>query len=311
MRVMVLGGSGFIGNAVCQSLADAGHRVISFDVEHPANCDKRISYITGDFFDYRALIESAKRVNCVIHGVSTVNPGNSNVKIEAGYSKDLMQSIRLLEYCAETGKRVIFLSSGGTVYGRATVVPTPEDTPLNPINHYGAVKACIENAMCAFSIQNHAAMLVARISNPYGPGQDYRRGVGFIDAAVRRALAGETIEIWGDGQTIRDYIHISDVARILTALVTYEGDQRVFNIGTGVGSSQIEVLSILQNMGLSPCVKFLPGRTVDIPISILNNSRILPLVQNGFISLESGVKDYVDWLSRHLACSSFVPAQAG
>lgn len=88
--------------------------------------------------------------------------------------------------CIKKNIRVIFLSSGGTVYGIQDEQPIVENAIASPINHYGAVKLCIETVIKTFNKQLHTKMIIARISNPYGPGQDYNKGVGFIDAALKK-----------------------------------------------------------------------------------------------------------------------------
>ena len=123
----------------------------------------------------------------------------------------MIESIRLFSYLLGTKKKLIFLSSGGTVYGNQKIQPIKEDVMALPINHYGNVKLCIENTMRVFNTQMHSKMLIARISNPYGPGQDFNKGVGFIDAAIKKAMLGDVLEIWGNGDTVRDYIYIDDV----------------------------------------------------------------------------------------------------
>ena len=112
-------------------------------------------------------------------------------------------------------------------------------------------------------------MLVARISNPYGPGQDYHKGVGFIDAAIKRALANETIEIWGDGKVVRDYIYIDDVCKMLYKLIDYKGEYEVFNLSSNTGTSQNEIVDAIKKMEPKLEIKYLPARNVDAKKIIL------------------------------------------
>lgn len=133
---------------------------------------------------------------------------------------------------------MIFLSSGGTVYGNQSIQPIREDALPKPINHYGNVKLCIENTIRTFNYQTHTKLLIARISNPYGPGQDFNRGVGFIDAALKKSIRKEKIEIWGDGTNVRDYIYIDDVCQMLIMLLEYEGEFDTFNLSSNIGTSK-------------------------------------------------------------------------
>jgi UDP-glucose 4-epimerase len=139
-------------------------------------------------------------------------------------------------------------------------------------------------------------MLVARISNPYGPGQDYHKGVGFIDAAIKHAIAGETIEIWGDGNVVRDYIYIDDVCRMLYALMDYHGDLEVFNISSNTGTSQNDIVEILKRKFPQVDVVYKPGRSVDARKIILDNTRIRAICDGNMVSLEEGIHRYYDYI---------------
>ena len=271
-RVLIIGGNGFIGSAFARHLAFSGVAVRSLDICEAAFPIPGVEYVAGSFFEDSDVLHVLEDCSAVVHAVSTVNPGSSEAHFMRPWSMDVPRSAWLFAECAKRGQRVLFLSSGGTVYGPGAPVPTPESTPLRPANHYGAAKAAIEAAASAASSQQGADIVVARLANPYGPGQDSRRGVGFIDAVVRKALAGEPVEIWGDGSVVRDYIWVGDACRALEALLGYAGPQRVFNVGTGIGSTQLDVIGAVRECGLDPEVRFLPARGVDIGMSVLDCS---------------------------------------
>ena len=195
---------------------------------------------------------------------------------------------------------MIFLSSGGTVYGNQEIQPISEDALPRPINHYGNVKLCIENTIRTFNYQAHTKILIARISNPYGPGQDFNKGVGFIDAALKKTIKGEKIEIWGDGNNIRDYIYIDDVCRMLISLFDYQGDYDTFNISSNTGTSQRDVIRMLKEMRLAPEAVYLPARSVDAKKIILSNERIMSVHKNELISIRDGIGEYYGWLQKEI-----------
>ena len=210
MKILVLGGNGFIGKNLCTYISSMGHDVISFDMDYGFRESTKITYVKGDFFQDDDLIPYLKDVDVVFHAISTINPGNSNNKYMQGYTHDFLQSVKLCDLSKQYHFKIIYLSSGGTVYGFQTHMPIDEETLAIPINHYGNLKLCIENTFRTFNKQFNTNVIIARIANPYGPGQDYSKGVGFIDAALKRAIHNQTIEIWGDGTVIRDYIYIDD-----------------------------------------------------------------------------------------------------
>ncbi|MDY5577161.1 MAG: NAD-dependent epimerase/dehydratase family protein [Lachnospiraceae bacterium] len=296
--ILVIGGNGFIGTNLSYMLAEEGNDVISFDLVRPARENPKIQYIEGDFFDDQILEKITEKVDVIIHAISTVNPGNSNQQYMRGYAKDFIQTIKLCELVIQKGIRMIFLSSGGTVYGNPKEQPILEDIRPQPINHYGNIKLCIENTIRTFNTQLHTKMLIARISNPYGPGQDYHKGVGFIDAALKKAMAHETIEIWGDGKTERDYIYIEDACKMVASLIDYKGQEDVFNISINRGASQNEILDIVKNLGIDFNVEYKESRSVDAKRIILDNRRIREIYPNELVSLEEGIERYYKYLLR-------------
>ena len=191
---------------------------------------------------------------------------------------------------------MIFLSSGGTVYGKQEVLPVTEETLPVPINHYGNLKLCIENAMRVFRYQNHSDFIIARIANPYGPGQDYRKGVGFIDAAMKRAISGETIEVWGTGNVVRDYIYITDVCNALVTLAEENVSYDVVNISSGRGVSQREILEAIKKHCPNMKVEYQPARSVDADKIYLANDRLKTILPDEMVSLEEGIEKYYQYL---------------
>lgn len=297
-KILVLGGNGFLGRNLCAYLAEKGEKVYSFDMSLPEVRDERIEYITGDFFDDYTLESVVKDKDVIYHAICTLNPGNSNDKCIVGYERDFVQTAKLCYYIKDTECRMIFFSSGGTVYGNQEIQPIYEDAVPVPINHYGNLKLCIENTIRTFNFQMKKNMLVARISNPYGPGQDYHKGVGFIDAAIKRTLSGETIEIWGDGTVVRDYIYIDDLCKMLYALIDYHGNIEVFNLSSNTGVSQNDIVEILRKLVPDVKVTYKPGRSVDAKKIILDNERIHSICNIDMVTIEEGIKRYYDYVKQ-------------
>ena len=210
-KYIILGGNGFIGKNLCEYIVRRGHSVTSMDRIFPEQKNPSIEYVQGDFFDDNFLRKIIQDKDVIIHAISTINPGNSNDKFMDGYRNDFVQTINMCSWIKDMDKKVVFLSSGGTVYGDHSNQPLREDVLPQPINHYGNIKLSIENALRIFHIQNRLNISIARISNPYGKGQDFSKGVGFVDAVMKRSLDGKPVEIWGDGGNVRDYIYISDL----------------------------------------------------------------------------------------------------
>lgn len=294
--VMLLGGNGFIGQNLALHLHERGYRVSVFDLKSPQQRLPGIQYLEGDFFDDRSIDVISQGQDIVIHALSTLNPGNSNGAYMRGYTGDFVQTIKLFDQLSRTNGKLLFLSSAGTVYGRYNGTPFMESDPMRPINHYGSVKLCIETAMRAFNEQQGTRFMSCRITNPYGPGQDYRKGVGFIDAVVKSILHDQPLEIWGDGGVVRDYIFIDDVCRIMEALINYEGKLQTFNISTGVGTSQNEIVSLFRRLGFKVEVNYQKARTVDAQYNIASNDKVTEATGITCCSLEEGVTRYLRYL---------------
>lgn len=299
MKILILGGNGFIGKNLCKLLSRLDYHIISFDLTKPEHLLPGVEYVVGNFFSDDNLAELLKKVDIVFHAISTINPGNSNAKYMQGYTYDFIQSVKLCNWSIEYDFKIIYLSSGGTVYGYQEKLPIVEETLSVPINHYGNIKLCIENTIRTFNKQSGTRHIIARISNPYGPGQDYHKGVGFIDAALKHAIARETIEIWGDGYVVRDYIYIDDVCRMLAALVEYNGAEAIFNLSSNRGTTQKDIIAIIRQIISDVQVSYLPARPVDVPQSILDNHKIMKLVDVPCLPVEEGILRYYKYLIIH------------
>ncbi len=296
IKALIIGGNGFIGSNLGNYLASQGWDVDSFDMVEPKTVNPDINYIQGDFFDDNVLERIIQGMDVIYHSLSTINPGNSNTKYMMGYSRDFIQTVKLCSKLLNTNTKLIFLSSGGTVYGKQDEQPIKESATAMPINHYGNVKLCIENTIRIFDIQAHSKMLIARISNPYGPGQDFTKGVGFIDAVIKKTLNHEPVEIWGDGEVVRDYIYIDDVCKMLYALAEYEGKEVIFNISSGKGVSQNEIMQIVSRIDTKVDCKYKEARSVDVPRIILDNSKMKELYKDDILNIDDGIAKYYRYI---------------
>ena len=303
-RVLILGGGGFIGSNLSRMLAEQGARVTCFDHKMPEEAEKGVSYIEGDFFDFEQVQRALGETEAVVHAISTITPSSSMNKYMEGYERDFIATLRMLNEAAARGVRVEFLSSGGTIYGEALQERIPEETALNPINHYGCVKACIEQVMRQFR-RDGADFRIARIGNAYGPGQNYLGGVGFIDAAIKCALEGRPVQVWGDGENVRDYIYIEDICTLLCAILAFEGSEFLFNVGTGVGTSQNEVIRLIRERIPGVQVQYCASRAVDVHRNVLDTTVCTRAFGFKPRELKQGIDEYIEflqarsWLNRH------------
>lgn len=300
MRSVVLGGSGFIGSHLVKDLVGRGQEVSVFCRKAAPELAQlnRVRLFRGDFTTGEGLKEALAGADHCYHLVSATVPASSinDPMLEAEIN--LKPTIKFLEMAKSAGiKKIIFCSSGGTVYGIPKTIPIEETMPLWPISPYGIVKAAIEMSLHMFYVLNGLDYDIARISNPYGEGQRSTI-VGAATVFVQRALRGEEIEIWGDGSVVRDFIHIDDAVKGLIAIAEHEGPEKVFNIGSGEGQSLNDLLALIKKLLGHPIhVKYLEARRFDVPVNVLSIARARStLGWSPKISFEDGVKRVIAWV---------------
>ena len=276
MKVVLLGGSGFIGSYVVDKLLAHGHSVRAFDSRRELFRSPLpgVDYRFGDFADKMALVEALRGVDAVFHLLSTTVPGTANLDPKTDVQDNLIGAINLLESMHSLGVgRILFLSSGGTVYGVPETVPTPETHPLRPISSHGIVKASIEHYLEMYRRTRGFSPIIVRASNPFGPRQGHTGVQGVISTFLHRILEGKPIEVWGDGSVVRDYFSVSDLAELCVRAGTSRSEG-AYNAGSGCGLSINEVIKAVRKVtGLDFEVIYKPGRPLDVPFSVLDCSR--------------------------------------
>lgn len=306
MKCLVLGGGGFIGSAIVDRLLVAGHsvrvferpRVAPYRVFAPA---EQIEWTTGDLLSTSDVNEALADVDTVFHLVSTTLPKGSNDDPVYDVQSNLIGTLQILNLMVQRKTaRIVFISSGGTVYGSPNYLPIDEQHPTNPQVSYGITKLAIEKYILLFERLHGIKAVILRLSNPYGERQRVETAQGAVAVFLQRALRRQALEIWGDGSVTRDYVYIGDVAEAFLRAAEYQGPLSIFNIGSGQGTSLNDLLTKLEAvLGNDIERAYLPGRPFDVKLNVLDTRLAQQeLAWSPRVTMDEGLARTADWIRR-------------
>ena len=309
MKILLLGGAGFIGTNLAIQLAKDPANEITVADRDPLffqqienlklpNVRTAVSDLSPDA-DYDFLLAGQE---IVYHLISTSMPTNSNRHIPEELKANVLLSANLFEACVrQKTKKVVFISSGGTVYGKESACPLGEETPTNPISSYGVQKITIEKLLYLYNYMYDLDYRIIRLANPYGPYQRPNGVLGAVTTFTWKAIRGEQIEVYGDGSVIRDFIYIDDAIRGILKIADGNASEHVFNLGSGQGTSIRQVLETVEEaLGVRLNVKYTEARPVDVPVNYLDISRY----ESAFgplhpIQLAEGIRKTAEFMRNH------------
>lgn len=305
-RHLILGGDGFIGRHVALQLARQGcdvslasRRPLALEIPAAFAANIRWRFLELGSADWDTLVAE---MDVVHHYAWGSLPASANANPGGDLLTNVGATIDMLDALHRRGAgRVIFSSSGGTIYGKLHQIPVPEDHPIAPINAYGAGKAAAEVYLSLYRAMHGLDCRIARIANPYGAGQNFSRGQGAVTTFVHHALNRQPITIWGTGEVVRDYIYITDVAQCLVTLAAApRDDEFVFNVGSGVGVSLNDIVTELETqLDRKLDVRRSESRPIDVPISVLAIERAKEVLGwSPIVSFSEGIARMRDDLYR-------------
>lgn len=306
MKVCLIGGAGFLGTNLAIHLSQTDEvTVIDRDEKFFTtlkSLNLPIHYKTASFnidSDFDSQVEGQ---DIVYHLASTVIPGNSNYDIGAEIDANVVITCHLLDACVRQGiKKVVFISSGGAVYGKKGTCPIQEDMVTYPISSYGVQKLAIEKLLYLYRYQKDLDYRIIRLANPYGPYQRPNGKLGVVTTFVYKALTSGRLEVYGDGSVVRDFIYIEDAMRGILKIVNGENDVRVFNLGSGKGTSVNQVIEAIRRTICSDlAVEYIAGRTTDVPVNYLDISRYEDIYGKlDPLGLDDGIKKTADFMKQN------------
>jgi len=293
-RIVVLGASGFLGSAMTRYLADLGHDVVAYwrnpDSEllrHP-----RVSSVIGDLRDTWILADAISGADVVYHFASATHPSRFYTNPSAEYWEALQPLLVLMETASRVGvKKVVFPSSGGTVYAESSNART-EESPLDPRSPYAVLKLTAEQLLMHSSRLKQFNVDIYRVGNPYGPGQKPRPGQGVLPHWIDALCNNAPLIVFGDPGSTRDYIFIEDLCRLMALSCERPDESGIFNVATGVATSLQELLELVTDgYDKKPEIIYQKGRPSDIRSIVLSPEKILRKVPNfKFTNIADGVR---------------------
>ena len=296
-QLLLLGGNGFIGQALCRRLATLPVQVVVVSHTQPRFAAANIRWRQASLDDAALLHELLPASEVVVHLVSHTTPGMSARAPVREATENLYPSLRLIETLQQYPQaHLVYLSSGGALYGPAAQIPVAETQCPHPQSYYGAGKVAVEAFLDALRAQGHP-ITVLRPSNIYGPEQPLRPGFGLVRTVLEQIRRGNAITVWGDGSTIRDYLYIDDLVDALMSVI----DKKLcglFNLGYDHGHSINEIVALARDTtGIAPTVHYAADRKVDVPAIVLDSTAFRSL--SGWqpkTGLEDGMTRMWSWL---------------
>jgi UDP-glucose 4-epimerase len=277
-NILLIGAGGFIGtNLSLFLLSNTDSKVylvdsnISFFSQKIIN-DSRAKIVISQFNQQSDFDLLTKNMDYVIHLASTNIPATKNGSMDEEINSNVRPTISLLDACVKNKiKKVLFVSSGGAVYGKNVQCPIPETSLTDPISPYGLQKLIIEKLLYLYHHLYGLNYIVTRLANPYGPYQRPNSGLGMLTTLVYKSLNKESINLYGDGSVKRDFIYIYDAVEAISNLLLSDVNNEIFNIGSGQGTSIKDLIGIVEKeMNYHFTINRFPSRINDVPENYLD-----------------------------------------
>ena len=307
-KILVAGGDGFLGSHMVDRLVADGHAVTVLDrfpdnrARHLGHLEGRVRLVSGDRAARETAAEALKGQDVVYDFVCATNPAVSWNDIPLEIEQNLLPAIQFFELAAEAGvRKLVFVSSGGTVYGPAEGAVDETRVP-QPVNPYGIVKLACEHFLRHFRAKRGLAYDVYRVANAYGPRQSVTSAQGVVAVWMRQILDGEILQVRGDEKTVRDYVFVGDIARLMTHSLRDLSSSDTYNLGTGRGTSIVDLLDIFRRVVEVPFrFERKPRQPSDAVVSTLDSRKLLQHYPGfRFADLDEKMREtWQDFRARH------------
>jgi len=303
LKVLVIGGNGFIGSYIVEQLVQLriAVRVFGRSANKYAKELDIVEYFYGDIQDKKEIESALIGIDIVCHTLSPTVPSTSNLNPIFDAQSNLISTLNILELMREKGlKRIIYLSSGGTVYGNPITYPTKENHPTNPLCSYGIIKLAVEKYLLMYEELHGFEPIIFRLSNVYGKRQRIDKPQGVIARFAYSLIENQPISIWGDGSIRRDYINVQDVSRIVVKGIQ-SAITGAYNIGAGEDHSIKEIVDCIEQVANKKFViNYEEARNFDVPKVRLDISKVkADFNWTPKVKLIEGIQLQYDWMKEY------------
>lgn len=300
MKVLVTGGAGFIGSHVCRVLLEKWHRVSVVDnLSHGQKTaiPQGVNFFQADIADREEMVKILTGHEAVIHMASLIEVGESVKRPQEFAQNNIVGTVALLEAMKEANVKKIIFSSSACVYGRPHKLPITEDDPLGEQeNPYGATKVCMEQFCALYHRLFGFDVVILRYFNPYGPGELHQPETHAIPNFIKAALNRQPLPVFWQGEQVRDFIYIEDLARAHVAPLEC-GGLHYYNIGTETGAKVKDVISMIADiLGYQLEIADKGKRLGDVPELVASSVKIKKdLGWEAKVDLQEGLKRTIEY----------------
>jgi UDP-glucose 4-epimerase len=287
---LILGGTGYLGFNIANSLSASysftltGKKTINHQLQDFLN-SKNITFSQAEIVKTRRIFELIDVNDLVIFCVPNTQPHQKRRLLHSDINRIVTPARKIFQYISRQNKRVIFLSSGGSVYGPGG--PNPHSEFSNPIPNtkYGRLKLILDKELLSLNQKFNLNHIIIRLSNPFGGTLDNLYKQGFVNSLIRNIHSGKAIELWGDGNQIRDFLYIKDFTDFVERVLQFPNLGGVFNCGSGVGLSLNEVIQKSSEI-------------IGHPIAVNFNGDYREKIKSNILDVQKARK-VLDWYPKH------------
>jgi UDP-glucose 4-epimerase len=304
---LVVGGSGFLGLNWLEYLQQQGseNEVVVFAHEKPEGVafPSFVTFVVGDYSDAQALDDlfTAHRFDRVFHFASSIIPAISSENIRQDIESNLLPTIGLMEMMKKHQvSKLLYLSTGGAVYGNVNQEKVKEDYPCKPISSYGIIKLAVEHYIELYAKLYQIDYLILRLSNPFG---EFHRSPkqGVINIAVRKALKGELMTVWGDGSQAKDYIYAADIGKAIDGLIRAGVKNETINVGSGESLTLNEIIKRIQSKIPAFQVEYKDAKLTDVQHICLDTAKLSAKMNWEITSFETALEKTITYEKARLS----------